>query len=124
VKVPGLKIKSSKCHNGSIRQVFWVYKHIFNYLFTGIYPRHLENTIRTPRKLKATDHDRYESELPCIGPTILQETAYPKCWIESLVGEPGDRVTVPLGRERLKVHFALSSAREIQNNAHADWKKA
>jgi len=38
------------------------------------------------------------------------------------VGEPGDRVTVPLGRERLKAHFAPFSTREIQNNAHAGWK--
>jgi len=74
--------------------------------------------------LKATDHDRYESQLqPYIGPTLLQETAPPECGIESLVGEPGDRATVPLGREQLKAHFALFSAREIQNNAHACWKK-
>jgi len=38
------------------------------------------------------------------------------------VGEPGDRATVPLGRERLKAHFALFSTREIQNNAHVGWK--
>jgi len=74
-------------------------------------------------KLKATDHNRYESQLqPYIGPTILQETTYPECGIESLVGEPGDRVTVPIGRERLKAHFALFSTREIQNTAHAGWK--
>jgi len=38
------------------------------------------------------------------------------------VGEPGDRATVPLGRERLKAHFALFSTREIQNNAQVGWK--
>jgi len=47
--------------------IAWVYKHIFNYQFTGIYPRRLENTVPTPRKLKATVHDRYESQLQPIG---------------------------------------------------------
>ena len=81
------------------------------------------NTFFLRVKLKATDHDRYEFQLqPYIGPTILQESASPECGIDSLVGEPGDRATVPLGRERLKAHFALFSTREIQNNAHVGWK--
>jgi len=83
----------------------------------------VENTVPTPRKLEATDQRQVRVPITTLyWSEYIPRDSIPVCGIDSLVGKPGDRATVPLGREQLKAHFALFSTREIQNNAQVGWK--